>query len=314
MDDARRGAAGRRDRRRSLQPTTARAVRLRPQATARPRAAVRRQAAAGGPGIRAHGRRATAPDRVTLHWDIADGYYLYRDKVKVAVADGDARSSASPSIPGGEAQARRLLRRPGGVRRRRWWRRCRWPRRRARARSRSTSATRAAPRPGSATRRSTSSCRSSWRRRRCGCAAAGRRAGSGPDAVRAGPARRQDPQRQPARRARDVLRRGTAARVHALRAADGADPLGDHRGRRPRPARLARPRVLAVAGLRARHGAHLYGRGRRVRRRGPAGAGVLPAAVDHRRCSPRCSCCSRSACSACSTCRCRPRSSRASPT
>ncbi len=29
------------------------------------------------------------PDRITLHWDIAEGYYLYRDKVKVAAAAGD---------------------------------------------------------------------------------------------------------------------------------------------------------------------------------------------------------------------------------
>ena len=28
-----------------------------------------------------------SPDRITLRWEIADGYYLYRDKVKLAVAD-----------------------------------------------------------------------------------------------------------------------------------------------------------------------------------------------------------------------------------
>ena len=44
-----------------------------------------------------------SPDRITLHWDIADGYYLYRDKVKVAVAAGDAQLG-TPSIPGGEVQ------------------------------------------------------------------------------------------------------------------------------------------------------------------------------------------------------------------
>ncbi len=44
----------------------------------------------------------------------------------------------------------------------------------------------------------------------------------------------------------------------------------------------ARPRVRAVARLRARHGTHLYDRGRRLRGRRPAGAGVLPEAVDDR--------------------------------
>ena len=44
-----------------------------------------------------------SPDRVTLHWDIADGYYLYRDKVKITVAGGDAQLG-KPSIPGGKIQ------------------------------------------------------------------------------------------------------------------------------------------------------------------------------------------------------------------
>ncbi len=44
-----------------------------------------------------------SPDRITLHWDIADGYYLYRDKVKVAVASGDAQLG-TPVIPGGEVK------------------------------------------------------------------------------------------------------------------------------------------------------------------------------------------------------------------
>jgi thiol:disulfide interchange protein DsbD len=43
------------------------------------------------------------PDRITLHWDIADGYYLYRDKVKVA-ATGDAAALGQPSIPGGKVK------------------------------------------------------------------------------------------------------------------------------------------------------------------------------------------------------------------
>ena len=44
-----------------------------------------------------------SPDRITLRWDIADGYYLYRDKVKVAITVGDAQLG-KPSIPGGKVQ------------------------------------------------------------------------------------------------------------------------------------------------------------------------------------------------------------------
>jgi thiol:disulfide interchange protein DsbD len=33
---------------------------------------------------------SSSPDRVTLRWDVADGYYLYRDKVKVTLAEGQA--------------------------------------------------------------------------------------------------------------------------------------------------------------------------------------------------------------------------------
>ncbi len=43
------------------------------------------------------------PDLITLHWDIAKGYYLYRDKVKVA-ATGDAAALGQPSIPGGKVK------------------------------------------------------------------------------------------------------------------------------------------------------------------------------------------------------------------
>jgi thiol:disulfide interchange protein DsbD len=42
-----------------------------------------------------------SPDRVTLGWAIADGYYLYRDKTKVALAAGAAQIGQT-SIPGGE--------------------------------------------------------------------------------------------------------------------------------------------------------------------------------------------------------------------
>lgn len=42
-------------------------------------------------------------DRITLHWEIAKGYYLYRDKVKVAATSGNAQLG-NPSIPGGEVK------------------------------------------------------------------------------------------------------------------------------------------------------------------------------------------------------------------
>ena len=44
---------------------------------------------------------SSSPDRVTLRWDIADEYYLYRDKIKVAVPDGRATLGA-PLFPDGE--------------------------------------------------------------------------------------------------------------------------------------------------------------------------------------------------------------------
>ncbi len=43
------------------------------------------------------------PDQVSLHWDIAEGYYLYRDKVKVTSPSGDAQLGP-PSIPGGKVK------------------------------------------------------------------------------------------------------------------------------------------------------------------------------------------------------------------
>ena len=42
-----------------------------------------------------------SPDRITLRWDMADGYYLYRDKVKVAIA-GDAATLGALQLPDGE--------------------------------------------------------------------------------------------------------------------------------------------------------------------------------------------------------------------
>ena len=44
-----------------------------------------------------------SPDLVTLHWDIADGYYLYRDKVKVTAPEGGAQPG-TPAIPGGQSR------------------------------------------------------------------------------------------------------------------------------------------------------------------------------------------------------------------
>jgi len=44
---------------------------------------------------------SSSPDRVTLRWDVADGYYLYRDKVKVTVADGTA-TLGTPQLPDGK--------------------------------------------------------------------------------------------------------------------------------------------------------------------------------------------------------------------
>jgi len=38
---------------------------------------------------------SSSPDRVTLRWDIADEYYLYRDKIKVTVPDGGATLGAA---------------------------------------------------------------------------------------------------------------------------------------------------------------------------------------------------------------------------
>jgi len=43
------------------------------------------------------------PDQVTLRWDIADDYYLYRDKLKLSV-DADAATLGAPQIPGGQVE------------------------------------------------------------------------------------------------------------------------------------------------------------------------------------------------------------------
>ena len=74
-----------------------------------------------------------------------------------------------------------------------------------------------------------------------------------------------------------VLRRRTAARLHALRAADGADPVRTDRQRGPE--HHGRARVCALLELRARHGGHLCGRGGCLRGGRQPGAGGLPAVV-----------------------------------
>ena len=42
-----------------------------------------------------------SPDRVTLRWDVADGYYLYRDKVKVTIV-GETATLGTPQMPDGK--------------------------------------------------------------------------------------------------------------------------------------------------------------------------------------------------------------------
>ena len=54
-------------------------------------------------------------DRITLRWDIADGYYLYRDKVKISF-DQRGRTIRAAIDSGRQSAARRLFRRAGGVR------------------------------------------------------------------------------------------------------------------------------------------------------------------------------------------------------
>jgi thiol:disulfide interchange protein DsbD len=46
---------------------------------------------------------SAARDRITLHWTVADDYYLYRDKVTVKTTATDAQLG-KPSIPGGETK------------------------------------------------------------------------------------------------------------------------------------------------------------------------------------------------------------------
>ena len=104
-------------------------------------------------------------------------------------------------------------------------------------------------------------------------------ADTGPMRSDAGCARRQDTQRQPARGARDILRRGPAAGVHALRAADGPDPVGHHRrAGRDRPTRgrafsLSLAYVLGMALTYTVAGAAFAGRGPATHRRSSSSRG-----------------------------------------
>ena len=71
---------------------------------------------------------------------------------------------------------------------------------------------------------------------------------------------------------------------------------------------------LAVTELRARHGGHVYRAPAPSRRSRAARFKRCSRSRGSSRCSPACSSCWRSACSACSSCRCRPRSKRGSRT
>jgi thioredoxin:protein disulfide reductase len=44
------------------------------------------------------------PDLLLVRWDIADGYYLYRDKFKVKLTEGTGVTLVSPSLPPGETK------------------------------------------------------------------------------------------------------------------------------------------------------------------------------------------------------------------
>ena len=85
---------------------------------------------------------------------------------------------------------------------------------------------------------------------------------------------------------RRVLHRRPAALADAVRAADAADPVVDHR--RPRRAGLARARLRARAALFARHGARLHRlrRGRRPRRRRPGRGAAEPVGARRVRARP----------------------------
>ena len=209
-------------------------------------------------------------------------------------------------------QGGRVLRRAGGLPPRLSWRACPSSRgSKDASRCPRKSPTRAAPRRACATRRRPRPSRSPCPRPRAARdQRIGTAAGSGGRRLRlrAGPARRPDPRRQYLPDGRRVLPGRTAAGVHALRAADGADRR--RADRRPGRERHAQPRLPAVAGLCAGHGRDLH--------RLPAWRWPPPASRP-RHCSSNrgSSCCLRRCllqwryqCSVSSPCRCRRPSRR----
>ena len=268
--------------------------RLQPQAALRRRSEKRQRLPAGGRGLRLFGvERQPRPHHAALGHRRRLLPVPGQGQVTVAGAAGDARRAADARR---QEPIRRVLRRTGGLLRRTDGQRAgRRGGRHARAADRGRL-------PGLRGRRAVLSADD-----QAGHGHAGGRCGR-PDRPLQSPA--LHPRRQPMVSEQDALARrirdgnllavlatffgfGPAARLHALRVADGPDPLRHHR--RPGRDRLTtRAGVLAVAGLRAGHGADLHDRRRGLRGGRPAGAGRLPEALDHLRSSPACSCCSRS--------------------
>ena len=110
-------------------------------------------------------RACSAPDAIEVRYQIAPGYYLYRDKFKFAVQPATRRARRARA-PAGRAQEGRVLRRSRDLSRRAAHPRCRCATR-APAPRRSSRLRRAAPTPACATCR-TSRRRSSRSRRRRG--------------------------------------------------------------------------------------------------------------------------------------------------
>ena len=47
---------------------------------------------------------AAAPDLLLVRWNIADGYYLYRDKISITLADGSGITAGPAELPAGETK------------------------------------------------------------------------------------------------------------------------------------------------------------------------------------------------------------------
>ena len=195
-------------------------------------------------------RTAQSANNVQLNWRIADGYYLYKQRIKLEPADA-ARPVGALVLPKGEPHSRRILRRAGSVSRRVSTRRSRYRLRREDRRREGDlpGLRRRGPVLSAASPRHCRS-RSKARRRRCVTSAADCATARSMSRSRTASPTQSAAATAPWLASSSSAR--TAAGVHALRAADGADPLRNHRGRRRE--RLARPRVLAVGGLCAGHG------------------------------------------------------------